>query len=364
MVRRKISARHVSRRQALRACLAPIGVVAAGWLAGCGSPRERSGPNSAEDDDGDADRTPAGADAGGSTTGRDGGTAASNGRDAASTSSSDARAGSTPSETGTVEPVEDAGSATSADASSTARADAAASGSDGGSANGSSTPDASGSDVPWASGGTKVMAGNYPDPFAGGMMGAACMLYPAQTLGPCYSSPVMAREDISDGIAGLPLRLSFLVVRSDGCTPVANAEVDIWHTGSNGVYSAFASGICNPNRADVASERFCRGKQSTNESGRVDFSTVFPGWYSGRTIHIHFTVRVGGREYITSQLYFEDALCDEIMQQADYKARGRRDTTNRDDSILRSANIQPFLFASAKRPDGALHAWKVLSGRS
>ncbi|MET0286988.1 MAG: protocatechuate 3,4-dioxygenase [Polyangiales bacterium] len=223
--------------------------------------------------------------------------------------------------------------------------------------------DANLANVPWASGGTSAMAGNYPDPFAGGP-GSVCALYPAQTLGPCYASPVQTREDISDGVIGVPVRMSFLVVDSDGCTPVANAEVDVWSAGSNGVYSAFASGTCNPDRLDVARLNYCRGKRNTDANGRVDFSTVFPGWYRGRTIHIHFTVRANGREFITSQLYFDDALSDELLKQKDYASRGARDTTNRTDSILRGGNAAPVLFETAKRADGALHAWKTLSVRA
>jgi len=206
------------------------------------------------------------------------------------------------------------------------------------------------------------MQGGYPDPFMFGA-GSACPLYPAQTLGPCYAASTV-REDISDGIPGLPLRLSFLVISSDGCTPIPDAEVDIWSAGSDGIYSAYSAGhICTGLLfgPSTMGKTYCRGKRSTDENGRVDFSTVFPGWYSGRSIHVHFTVRVSGREYITSQLYFEDTLCDEILAQGTYAPRGMRDTTNRNDSVLGSANIQQFLFSTAKRADGALHAWKALS---
>jgi protocatechuate 3,4-dioxygenase beta subunit len=217
----------------------------------------------------------------------------------------------------------------------------------------------------WAAGGTKGMKGGYPDPFAMGMAtGAACMVYPAQTLGPCYAQMPMMREDISDGLPGLPMRLSFLVVRGTACTPVPNAIIDIWHSGSAGIYSAYATGtVCNPGTDDVKTEMFCRGVQMTNEQGRSDFSTVFPGWYKGRTIHVHFTVRVGGRDSITSQLYLEDSVCDEILAQGIYMSRGKRDTNNASDREFKSGGATPaqILFQSAKRPDGVLHAWKVLS---
>lgn len=215
----------------------------------------------------------------------------------------------------------------------------------------------------WALGGTQAMAGGYPDPFLEAPQ-TACVLLPAQTVGPCYAD-TLRREDISDGLPGVPIRMSFLVVRANTCSPVSNAEVDIWHAGSNGIYSAYARGtICNPGRDDVRQETFCRGIANTDSDGRVDFSTVFPGWYTGRTIHIHLTVRVGGVSYITSQLYFDDALNDELLSLPLYAERGRRDTTNATDGILRASEPAKVMFSVAQRPDGALHAWKVIAIRS
>jgi protocatechuate 3,4-dioxygenase beta subunit len=189
-------------------------------------------------------------------------------------------------------------------------------------------------------------------------------VYPAQTLGPCYAQRPMTRKDISDGLGGLPMRLSFLLVKGDGCTPLPNATIDIWHSGSQGIYSAYAMGtICNPGSENVLSDMFCRGVQQSDANGRCDFDSVFPGWYKGRTIHVHFTVTVNGTKTKTSQVYFEDPLVDEILSQGDYKARGKRDTTNATDSTFKSGGATPeqVLFTTVKRPDGALHAWKVIA---
>lgn len=303
----------LTRRDALRMGLAPLGVAAAGWLIGCTSDGGESSVG--EETEGDdllaQEDTVLCPDAG-----RDAGSSVDAGRDASVGSDAGRDAGG--------------------------------------------SPDAGGGKVTWATGGTKSMRGNYPDPFTSGAPGAACVLYPSMTIGPCYAQSPARREDISDGLTGLPVRLSFLVVRGSTCTPVPNAEVDIWHTGSNGVYSAFASGICNPDRLNVASQRFCRGTQLTNADGRTDFSTIFPGWYTGRSIHIHFTVRVGTRSYLTSQLFFEDTLNDEIMGTSEYVARGKRDTTNKSDNILRGVDLSKVVLSWTQRSDGALHAWKVL----
>jgi protocatechuate 3,4-dioxygenase beta subunit len=217
-------------------------------------------------------------------------------------------------------------------------------------------------DVPWASGGTKAMTGGYPDPFANGG-GTPCALTRAMILGPCYAA-TLERQDISEGLAGVPMRVSLLIVSEDGCTSVAGATVDVWHTSPNGVYSTYAPGsACNPGVEDETSRKFCRGVQTTDANGRVDFDSVVPGWYAGRAVHFHFTVRYGGQEYVTSQLFFDDALLDDIEQQVVYKAHGARNTRNSQDIILPTDDMSPYLFQTAKRSDGALHAWKMITLR-
>jgi protocatechuate 3,4-dioxygenase beta subunit len=96
----------------------------------------------------------------------------------------------------------------------------------------------------------------------------------------------------------------------------------------------------------------------------VFFDTCFPGWYPGRTVHVHFTITLASQSF-TSQYVFEDALDDEILStQPLYSARGKRDTTNATDSVVTAADYQQFLFQTQKMTDGSLLAWKaiVLSG--
>jgi protocatechuate 3,4-dioxygenase beta subunit len=356
----------ISRRDTLKICLLPAGALTTHWLVGCADNKPSSGnplvvggqPGGAAAGSnaaaGATVSTSAGASGNSPQTSAAAGTnARSPGTGAGSQAGTGARAG-----TGGNGPQPSGGAGGSSQANAGAGAGAQAGA-------GGSTGSVAGPGVPWATGGTKTMQGNYPDPFVMGTAGmAACTVYPAQTIGPCYAQMPSTRADISDGLGGLPLRLSFLLVHSNGCTPVPDASIDIWHSGSEGIYSAYATGtICNPGTQDVLSKMFCRGVQTTDAAGRADFSTVFPGWYTGRTIHIHFTVRVGGRESVTSQLYFDDALSDEILAQGDYKTRGKRDTTNATDSLFRSggATAAQVSFSTAKRPDGVLHAWKVLS---
>lgn len=211
----------------------------------------------------------------------------------------------------------------------------------------------------WATGGTASMSGNYPDPFTAGI-GSTCILYKASTLGPCHAATV-DRMDISEAQPGLPVRLAFLVVNAS-CQPVPGATVEVWHTNPSGLYSGSdASNMCTNGDSAARAARWFRGIRTADANGRVDFNTCFPGWYSSRTIHIHFTVRVGGTEYLTSQLFFDDALNDEIIAtQPLYSARGAKDTTNANDNVLRQSGLSDFTFQTQKMEDGALLAWKAL----
>lgn len=225
---------------------------------------------------------------------------------------------------------------------------------------------ATGSTGGWATGGTKAMTASstYPDPFAAGP-GATCELYCASTLGPCYAK-TLERKDISEGHDGLPVRLSLLVV-DDACQPIVGASVDIWHCAPEGLYSGDdASDFCTSGDATARAARWFRGVQTTDAKGRVDFDTCFPGWYSSRTIHIHFTITIGGVEYVTSQLFFDDTLDDEIVgTQTLYSSRGKRDTTNTTDNVIGGeSDLSKYTFETAQMTDGAMQAWKTLVVRS
>jgi protocatechuate 3,4-dioxygenase beta subunit len=215
----------------------------------------------------------------------------------------------------------------------------------------------------WATGGTASISGNYADPFTSGL-GTTCVLTCAATLGPCYAA-TLVRKDISEGHDGLPVRLAFLVV-DESCRPIQGASIDIWHTAPEGLYSGNdANPFCTLNDATALASRWFRGVQTTDSSGRVDFDTCFPGWYSGRTIHIHFTIRVGDTEYATSQLFFTDELDDEIVAtQPLYNTHGSRDTTNQNDSVIAASAVADYTFQTARMADGVMLAWKTIVIRS
>lgn len=219
----------------------------------------------------------------------------------------------------------------------------------------------------WASGGTASMTAKdcYPDPFAAGV--TACALLCETTEGPC-TADTLERQDVSEGLGGLPVRLALKIVTADTCEPVADAFVEIWHTQRTGVYSGQTpSGMmCYGDDPDAVNYLYFRGSQTTDAQGRVDFDTCYPGWYSGRTVHIHFRVIVGGTEHLTSQLFFDDALSQEIFaSHPEYAEFGQPDTTNATDNIIGGESDQtPYVLDTARMADGAMLASKVIAIRS
>jgi protocatechuate 3,4-dioxygenase beta subunit len=225
--------------------------------------------------------------------------------------------------------------------------------------------------VPWATGGTAAMTGkaSYPNPFAGGVTATACALTCSATQGPCYSSQSVEMKDISYGYAGLPTRV-VLQVLDESCMPVAGAVVDVWHVSAVGKYAGDDAAheniaFCTGNDSDFTSHLYFRGKQTTDANGLVFFDTCYPGWYAGRTVHVHFTISVGGTASVTSQLFFDDTLNDDILNgQALYNSRGQRSTTNANDSVVAAASAPTYSFETQKMSDGALLAWKTIIVRA
>jgi len=194
-----------------------------------------------------------------------------------------------------------------------------------------------------------------------------CTLTCSATLGPCYYAANLIRRDITEGEVGLPTLLSFLIVDADTCAPIENASIEIWHTNAKGVYSAPINQMCNPGDALARTKTFARGIQMTDSSGWAHFNTIFPGWYSGRTTHIHATIRRSGTDIVTTQFFFEDAVDDFIYRNhPNYSSRPNRDTTNTSDNVIggSASRVSPLLFTSKLVNDRSLVALKVIAIRS
>src|SRR5947209_19501200 len=126
----------------------------------------------------------------------------------------------------------------------------------------------------------------------------SCVLTPEQTEGPYYVANEHVRRNITEGRPGTPLALRTTVVNASNCKPIKGAAVDVWHADASGTYSGVLGNTGT----------FMRGIQKTNAKGLALFQTVYPGWYQGRTVHIHVKVHIGGNVVHTGQLYFPDTL--------------------------------------------------------
>jgi protocatechuate 3,4-dioxygenase beta subunit len=163
----------------------------------------------------------------------------------------------------------------------------------------------------------------------------SCVLAPELTEGPYYVPDERMRRDITEGKAGMPLTLRLRVLDVSTCKPIKGAAVDIWHCDALGVYSGFGSGSGN--------RTFMRGVQRTDRNGLARFRSVYPGWYRGRTVHIHVKVHVAGDVVHTGQLYFPDAVTDKVFRRKPYSRRGRRSTRNANDFVFAQGGRRSML---------------------
>jgi protocatechuate 3,4-dioxygenase beta subunit len=187
----------------------------------------------------------------------------------------------------------------------------------------------------------------------------SCVATPAQTEGPYFVDERLNRADIrSDPVSGivkegvpLKLRLFAHAISAGACAPLAGAIIDVWHCDATGVYSDV-----NDSGSSASRQKFLRGYQVTGNDGAVEFVTIYPGWYRGRTAHIHFKIRgqpASGRGYaFTSQLYFDEAISDRVYARSPYAGSTPR-TRNDADFIYRNGGKQLTL---ALVPDGPGYA--------
>lgn len=163
-----------------------------------------------------------------------------------------------------------------------------------------------------------------------------CILSPEQTEGPYYIDLDRVRQDITEGRPGAPFELTVRVVDGESCAAMKDAAVDIWHCDAEGVYSGVQGD----------DETFLRGVQMTDASGEAVFRTIFPGWYTGRAVHIHVKVHVGGTETYTGQLYFDEAVIETVYATEPYSARPGPETSNAADAIFGQGGDQTTISVS------------------
>ncbi len=220
---------------------------------------------------------------------------------------------------------------------------------------------------PWAVGGTDLISVDYP-PTSIFAKAQTCTLALTEstTEGPCYFQDSTG-EDISEGRQGLPMQLCLQLLNQD-CEPLAGYTIEVWHCDSEGIYSGdtsdsdyarrFNTGFCTGNEEKALASTWFRGQLVTDAEGRVNFKTCFPGWYTGRTIHVHFSVSdPSGNAKVTSQFCFDDGLAKEICtQHPEYAERGEQGTplSGGRDTVFPSTGYEPFMLTTQANEDGSL----------
>lgn len=172
---------------------------------------------------------------------------------------------------------------------------------------------------PTSSGGTST----------GGSTNAACAVTPSETVGPFPSLTDLVRSDIREGRSGTPVTLTLTVVNaSQDCAPLQNVAVEIWQCDAAGNYSQYGT---------QTGQTYLRGIQTTNSSGQVTFTTIYPGWYQGRATHIHVEVTRNGSSLKATQIAFPEATNASVYATGVYASRGSNPTSNASDNIFRDS---------------------------
>lgn len=173
---------------------------------------------------------------------------------------------------------------------------------------------------------------------------ASCVLTPSMTEGPYFVDELLKRSDVRAGQAGVPLELTINVFNADdSCDAYSGAIVDIWQCSAQGSYSD----ISTAGNGNTSGETWLRGLQETDANGQVRFTTIYPGWYQGRTIHIHLKVRTFDGDSTTynfnTQLFFSESITAQVLGNVSAYSRSQtRGTTNSNDGIFDSDMIVPL----------------------
>ena len=242
-----------------------------------------------------------------------------------------------------------------------------------------------------------------------------CTLEAEQEVGPYYVANELIRRDIRESKAGFPLALELLVLDSRTCQPLPNAAIDVWHCDALGLYAGYTKnnpmegpggpggpppgfdpehhgpppggdrgpggpppfGMGGPPTTDKLT--FLRGIQFTDAAGRVSFQTVFPGFYQGRTNHIHFKVRLGGQTgeadghhtYLSGhtshigQVFFPEDVAAGLMKQEPYASHKIHRTTTAEDGVYNGQHgdtqIATLKFLENGSPHSGMNAHLVVA---
>jgi hypothetical protein len=184
---------------------------------------------------------------------------------------------------------------------------------------------------------------------------AACVLTPEVTEGPYWIDDTLTRHDVREGRPGLPLVLAFTILNAKTCRPIKGADVEIWHADASGNYSGFDGGSAGGPPGGGGSgpqtrTRYLRGHQRSDALGKATFLTIFPGWYRGRTPHVHMKVHVGSADRV-------------VYRSGAYASRGQADTSHARDMIYARAGGSRAVVKLGRRLRGARgYAGRIVIG--
>jgi protocatechuate 3,4-dioxygenase beta subunit len=188
-----------------------------------------------------------------------------------------------------------------------------------------------------------------------GSSASNCSITPTETEGPfpTHSPTAWVRKDIRSDRAGVVMATNITIKsHHTGCTALAGAIVDIWHCDAAGSYSEYGGGGMQATNYTAVS--FLRGRQTTDANGLATFTTIFPGWYNGRAVHIHVHVYdKSGKSLLVTQIAFPANVCDAVFATATtmYK-NGKSTTSNAQDNVFSDGVTTELASVSGSVKDG------------
>lgn len=183
-----------------------------------------------------------------------------------------------------------------------------------------------------------------------------CSETDAETAGPfpTINPSTLVLQDITDGKTGTKLTIKITIYNiNNNCAVLEGAIVDIWHCDTKGEYSQYG-GADNPMQPeDHKSEDFLRGRQTTNANGLVGFTSIYPGWYSGRAPHIHVHIyNSSGTSLLITQIAFPETISSTVYAQGEYASNGQADTSNASDNVFNDSIANELATVTGNTTDG------------
>jgi protocatechuate 3,4-dioxygenase beta subunit len=195
-----------------------------------------------------------------------------------------------------------------------------------------------------------VLVSNKKEPASG----YDCTASPRETKGPfpTKTPTQLAQANIKSDRTGIALLVNFTIVdKNNNCKPLPGAMVDIWHCDKDGNYSEYGNHPMQ--RSDFTAAHFLRGRQTTDEQGRVSFLSIYPGWYHGRAPHIHLEIfDKGGKSLLVTQVAFPEKNSREVYSSPLYAARGQADTSNATDNVFADSLAEQMATVKGNIKDG------------